>query len=179
VENKKKEEHKMPARRGSGRKPIPTNLKLLMGNPGKQALPKGEPSPDINIPAPPTCLDGYAIEEWNRITPVLEALGIISDLTISAVIAYCDAYSDWRTATEELNRIKKDKGALAALIQVTFNKNVIPNQLKLVAKAARADMVKYSTEFGGTELSKTRLGISTRGNSPKSKFDGLLGVSGK
>jgi P27 family predicted phage terminase small subunit len=135
-------------------------------------LPKGEPEPDVCIPAPPDCLDVYAIEEWNRITPVLLSLGIISDLTVPAVIAYCDAYSDWRTATEELNKIKK-KSPLQSLIQQTSNGNLIPNQLKLVAKAARADMIRYATEFGGTEAAKARLAVDP-GRGKKGKFTGLI-----
>jgi len=157
----------------AGRKPIPTNLKVLMGNPGKQKLPKGEPEPDANIPAPPAVLNDYALEEWNRVTPVLLALGLISDLTVPAVIAYCDAYSDWRTATESLNEIKKNKSPLEALIQTTSNGNVIPNQLKLVAKAARADMIRYATEFGGTEIAKIRLAIDP-GRGKKKTFEGLI-----
>ena len=156
----------------AGRKPLPTKLKIIAGNPGKQKLPKGEPEPDVCIPAPPDCLDVYAIEEWNRITPVLLSLGIISDLTVPAVIAYCDAYSDWRTATEELNKIKK-KAPLQALIQQTSNGNLIPNQLKLVAKAARADMIRYATEFGGTEAAKARLAVDP-GRGKKGKFTGLI-----
>ena len=156
-----------------GRKPLPTNLKLLMGNPGKQKLPKGEPNPGSRIPDPPDVLNDYALEEWNRITPVLLALGLISDLTVPAVIAYCDAYSDWRTATEELNRIRKEKSGLATLIQQTSNGNIIPNQLKLVAKAARADMIRYATEFGGTEIAKIRLAIDP-GRGKKKVFEGLI-----
>ena len=156
-----------------GRKPLPTKLKLLSGNPGKQKLPKGEPEPDSRIPAPPSVLNDYALEEWNRVTPVLLALGLISDLTVPAVIAYCDAYSDWRTATEELNRIRKEKSGLATLIQQTSNGNIIPNQLKLVAKAARADMIRYATEFGGTEIAKIRLAIDP-GRGKKGKFTGLI-----
>lgn len=156
-----------------GRKPLPTNLKLLCGNPGKQKLPKGEPEPDSRIPTPPLVLNDYALEEWNRVTPVLLALGIISDLTVPAVIAYCDAYSDWRTATEELNRIRKEKNGLATLIQQTSNGNIIPNQLKLVAKAARADMIRYATEFGGTEIAKIRLAIDP-GRGKKKAFEGLI-----
>jgi P27 family predicted phage terminase small subunit len=156
-----------------GRKPLPTKLKLLSGNPGKQKLPKGEPEPDSNIPAPPSVLNDYALEEWNRVTPVLLALGLISALTVPAVIAYCDAYSDWRTATEELNRIRKEKSGLATLIQQTSNGNIIPNQLKLVAKSARADMIRYATEFGGTEIAKIRLAIDP-GRGKKKAFEGLI-----
>ena len=158
-----------------GRKPKPTKLKVLEGNPGKQKLPRGEPEPDVCIPNPPDTLNEYAIDEWNRITPILEGLGIISELTISAVIAYCDAYADWRTATEELNKIRKDKGVLASLIQKTSNGNIIPNQLKLVAKAARADMIRYASEFGGTEIAKIRLAVDPGRGKKKSKFEGLIG----
>lgn len=171
----KKGANNMPS---PGTKPIPTNLKLLTGNPGKRAISKKEPMPDAVIPDPPSHLDAYALEEWRRITPVLLGLGLISDLTMPSVAAYCDAFSDWRTATEELNRIKEKKGTLAALIQVTKNNNVIPNQLKLVAKAARADMVKYAAEFGGTEVAKARMGIDL-GKHKKGKFSGLLNVGNK
>ncbi len=161
-----------------GRKPLPTKLKLLMGNPGKQKLPKGEPNPDSHIPYPPGCLNNYALEEWDRITPVLLTLGLISDLTVPAVIAYCDAYSDWRTATEELNKVRDKNSAVSTLIQITKNGNVIPNQLKLVAKAARSDMVRFASEFGGTEIAKIRLAVDP-GRQKKSKFEGLINVGNK
>ena len=160
-----------------GRKRLPTKLKLLMGNPGKQKLPKGEPEPDVRVPEPPSSLDDYALEEWNRITPVLHALGLISDLTMIDVVSYCDAYSDWRTAREELNKIRNTKSPLAALIQTTSNGNIIQNQLMLVAKGARADMVRFAAEFGGTEIAKSRLAVDPGRGKPKGKFDGLLNVT--
>ena len=36
----------------AGRRPTPTKLKLIKGNPGKRALPKDEPTPDPVIPGP-------------------------------------------------------------------------------------------------------------------------------
>lgn len=48
----------------AGRKPKPTKLKILEGNPGKQRLPKGEPMPDTEMPEAPEHLDKYAREEW-------------------------------------------------------------------------------------------------------------------
>ena len=64
---------------------------------------------------------------------------------------------------KELNRIRKEKSGLATLIQQTSNGNIIPNQLKLVAKAARADMIRYATEFSGTEIAKIRLAMILAG----------------
>lgn len=53
-----------------GRRPLPTNWKVLRGNPGKRALNKHEPQPALP-PAPPPCpefLDGYARAEWERVS---------------------------------------------------------------------------------------------------------------
>jgi P27 family predicted phage terminase small subunit len=148
-----------------GRKPLPTNLKLITGNPGKQRLPKGEPQAEICIPDPPACLDAYAMEEWARITPVLLALGLISELTMPAVVAYCDSFSDWRTATEELSKMKTEDGAAAALV----------SRLKVVARGAREAMVKFATEFGGTEAAKARLAIDPGRGAKGGRFSGLIG----
>lgn len=57
-----------------GRKPIPTHLKVLTGNPGKQKLPKGEPEPETNIPEPPNFLDDYAMEDYEDASLALERI---------------------------------------------------------------------------------------------------------
>ena len=63
-----------------GRKPKPTRLKVLEGNPGKQKLPKGEPQPEHELPLPPSHLDAYGIEEWNRISEGLFVLGVLTSV---------------------------------------------------------------------------------------------------
>ncbi len=71
-----------------GRKPDPTKLKLLKGNPGKRAI-KNEPEPEVCIPDPPDHLDDVAVGEWNRIAPQLEQLGLLSDIDMVALAMYC------------------------------------------------------------------------------------------
>ena len=51
----------------AGRKPKPTKLKLLAGNPGGRPLPENEPQPDPAIPDPPDWMEGEALAEWRRI----------------------------------------------------------------------------------------------------------------
>lgn len=41
-----------------GRKPTPTALKLVKGNPGKRALPKAEAVVALAEPTPPALIDG-------------------------------------------------------------------------------------------------------------------------
>ena len=47
-----------------GRKPKPTLMKQLNGNPGKRPLNDREPVPPAGTPTPPDYLDDVARQEW-------------------------------------------------------------------------------------------------------------------
>ena len=47
----------MPNAKGQGRKPTPTTLKVLRGNPGKRKINTEEPTLDVLLPDPPGHLD--------------------------------------------------------------------------------------------------------------------------
>lgn len=59
-----------------GRKPTPTAIKELEGNPGKRKLNENEPKPERKAPACPKWLDKDARKEWHRLAKKMEALGI-------------------------------------------------------------------------------------------------------
>jgi phage terminase small subunit len=84
----------------SGRKPIPTHLKILRGNPGKRPLNKSEPKPTGKLPACPEWLSEHARELWNRFGPELEKLGVATDMDAVAMELLCDTYGEWRMAKE-------------------------------------------------------------------------------
>jgi P27 family predicted phage terminase small subunit len=155
---------------------VPTRLKILAGNPGKKPLPVGEPMPEPSLPSPPSHLDAYALEEWNRVAPGLYALKILSEVDRASLGAYCDSYSTWRNATEELNKLK-DKNSLAALITQTIQGNYIVNPLVGIANKAKADMMHYANEFGMSPSARARMGVIPK-KGEKSKFDGLVGLEG-
>jgi P27 family predicted phage terminase small subunit len=166
----------MPARKGSGRKPLPTNLKVLMGNPGKQKLPQNEPTPPpSDLPEPPVHLDAYGKEEWNRIAEGLYNMGVLTGIDQQSLAAYCAAYSRWRTAEEQIQERVKKGGVLAGLIDKTSNGNIIQNCLIGIANKAAGDMIRYASEFGLTPAARARLSISP-GDKDKSKFRGLIGA---
>lgn len=60
-----------------GRKPLPSHLKLVRGNPGRRALNHDEPNVTKAIPEMPLMVkkDRYAREEWVAIAPKLKAAG--------------------------------------------------------------------------------------------------------
>ena len=50
-----------------GRKPTPTAIKDLEGNPGKRKLNENEPKPEKKAPACPKWLSKDARKEWHRL----------------------------------------------------------------------------------------------------------------
>lgn len=69
----------------AGRKPKPTGLKLLEGNPGKRKLNRKEPKPRRVIPSPPATLSEAALVVWGRLTAVLDRMAVITEADAGAL----------------------------------------------------------------------------------------------
>ena len=67
-----------------GRRPTPTRLKMLTGNPGKRSLNHDEPRPEANIPECPPELGPVARAEWDRLVDELAALRLLTNLDRTA-----------------------------------------------------------------------------------------------
>ena len=82
-----------------GRKPTPTALKKLRGNPSKRTLntsePKFAPVTHLN---PPEWLNEIAKSEWRRVAPQLFAQDLFSEVDHASLSAYCLAFSRWQQA---------------------------------------------------------------------------------
>ena len=95
--------------------PKPAVLRLLEGNPGKRALNLSDGvNPKVEVPTAPKHLGRDAKKEWNRITPLLEELGLISGLDRAALALYCDAVgrlSEYQTAFNGKVKLLVDNGA--------------------------------------------------------------------
>ena len=63
-----------------GRKPLPSNVVRLRGNPGKRRRNDAEPRPAPRVPTCPACLDGEARKEWKRLVAELADLGLLTRL---------------------------------------------------------------------------------------------------
>jgi P27 family predicted phage terminase small subunit len=86
-----------------GRKPTPTALKVLRGNPGRRPLNKREPAPARAVDlTPPPELTGAAAAEWARLAPKLQRLGLLTEIDDRALIAYCVTWARWLEAEQEL-----------------------------------------------------------------------------
>src|SRR5690349_19276749 len=87
-----------------GRRPKPTRLKMLTGNPGNRPLHADEPKPEEAIPECPPELGPVARAEWDRLVVELAALRLLTNLDRAALAAYCGAYALWAEAMEAIQK---------------------------------------------------------------------------
>ena len=146
-----------------GRKPKPTRLKVLTGNPGKRPLNHDEPRPEPAIPECPPELGPSAQREWNRLVGELASLKVLTNLDRAALAAYCGAYALWAEATEAIQKF----GAMVK------SPSGFPIQSPYVSIANRQAeiMMRISGEFGFTPASRSR--ISAPSPAEPDPFDAL------
>ena len=141
----------------SGRKPKPTALKLVTGNPGHRPLNKHEAKPTLSEPTPPEFLSTDAKVEWGRVVGTLYTVGLMTELDRAVLAAYCQAYGRWAQAERALSRMADKDEFNKALMVKTHNGTAIQNPLVGTANKAKADMVKYALEFGMSPSSRSKV----------------------
>ena len=160
-----------------GRKPTPTHLRLLRGNPGKRAINRDEPQPHevTDVPEAPPFLTEYARQEWQRIASELRYLHLLTLVDLNPLAAYFMAYSRWRTAEEALAEMTKDDPKWRGFIVYGAQGTPVKNPLVTAVAKAAADMVRYASEFGFTPAARCRISSGPAGDKHANKFAGLLG----
>jgi len=133
-----------------GRKPKPTALKISQGNPGRRPLNTREPHPEVGIPERPAHLGPEACAEWDRVTAILQVLGIITKIDRAALAAYCVAFARWVEAEQKL----KEQGLVVRAPQTGYP---MQNPYLSIANTAMTQMIRLAAEFGMTPSSRSRL----------------------
>jgi P27 family predicted phage terminase small subunit len=133
----------------AGRRPKPTALKELEGNPGKRPLNKHEPKPR-GLPACPTDnLSPLAQIEWRRVCRELHRCGLLTTVDRAALSIYCANWARWTEAEDNVRKfgevIKSPKGY------------PIQNPYLSIANRAEELMLKTSIEFGMTPASRSKV----------------------
>ena len=98
----------------AGRKPKPTAVKKLEGNPGKRKLNTKEPAPAKGMPDCPEWLLPEAKKEWERLADLMSQMGVLTEVDMAAFAAYCQSYARWKEAQEHIDSggstFETDKG---------------------------------------------------------------------
>lgn len=132
-----------------GRRPKPTRVKVLTGNPGKRPMNMNEPRPELTIPECPNELGPLARKEWERLAGELGKLKLLTELDRAALAAYCGAYALWAEATDAIQKY----GAMVK------SPSGYPIQSPYVSIANREAeiMMRIASEFGFTPASRSRI----------------------
>lgn len=130
----------------TGRKPKPTSLKVVAGNPGKRALNDQEPVYSEGDLTAPEWLSDEATAIWERLSENLEANGLLTQVNRDLLAVYCDLVADYRD--------KRAEGKMPPMAQVSR-------------------MTSLAGEFGFTPSAASRIIAPKRGNADgKSRFFG-------
>ncbi len=159
-----------------GRKPKPSHLKLVQGNPGKRPINASEPHPARARPSAPAHLSEKARETWGYVTGILDRMGILTEADAIGVEMLCEAYADKLAAQAALalpivmTRIGKDGAereytvaAAGAKTYLGFGKDgVMVRQRPEVAMISDADrrLRAWLAEFGMTASARTRVKVN-------------------
>jgi P27 family predicted phage terminase small subunit len=132
-----------------GRKPKPTALKLLEGNPGKRALNAHEPRPPTDRPDCPVHLSAEARAEWDRLADTLHAMGVLTRIDRTLLAAYCQAPGRWVEAETKL--------AETPVLLRTPSGYVQPSPWLAIANKQLEMMAKLMPELGLTPAARSRI----------------------
>ena len=139
-----------------GRKPKPTALKQLEGNPGKRQLNEHEPVPPKSTVRCPAWLEAEAKKEWKRLAPSLEAMGILTSVDITAFAGYCQAYARWTEAEEFITQHGSIFQTPSGYVQQVPQVSIAQQNLKI--------MQSFCSEFGLTPATRSRIIANSAGS---------------
>lgn len=140
----------MAYRIGAGRKPKPTRVHILNGNPGKRPLNRQEAQPEIAVPECPSHFAGEEKQEWDRVSKQLVDLGLLSVIDRAALAAYCQAWARWVEAEQHVR-------LSGLIVKAKENGKPLVNPYLRIADQAMMQMRAFMVEFGLTPASRSRV----------------------
>lgn len=155
----------------SGRRPQPTALKMLRGNPGKTKLNALEPQPPEGDVNPPAGLSKMAVRVWEELAPVCLAMGTLTVADIRPFARLCELQADLDAACAA-----KDAPEFA-MFTVSDDYNGAPKMglhaaIKL-EKELSPVIRPYYQLFGLDPVSRARIQVP-KAEKPASKWAGAL-----
>jgi len=134
-----------------GPQPKPTNLRQLEGNPGRLPINHDEPQPEPGAD-PPDWLSKAALAEWQRVAPMLEACGVLTEADANVYAAYCDAVVN-------LADVSRQIAELAAKV-LTDRYGRRPDPLIAIQKTYTESVLKLGAKLGMSPADRTGIKVS-------------------
>lgn len=134
-----------------GKRPKPTLVKKLEDF-RKSRINQNEPKPRPVAPTCPAWLSKVAKTEWRRIRPELEKLGLLTKIDRVALAAYCEEYSIWVKASQELQK--------HGLLIKTPSGHVYQSPYLSIVNTKLKNMKAFLVEFGMTPSARSRISVT-------------------
>lgn len=148
----------MPA----GRRPKPTALKLIDGNPGKKPLNKEEPHSSNIYPDKPHNLSPIAFRFWDNLVETLADMNVLQSADRTSMIGLCEAWAD----SEELRDAVRSEGRVYTTVTQSGDTMIRPNPKVAMYVQAQLMVKAYLIEFGLTPAARSRVKVNN-GNTNK------------
>ena len=136
-----------------GRKPKPTALKLIEGNPGQRPLNQNEPKPKPVAPKPPTWMSKGAKKIWKEYAPKLERLNLLTEVDGMAFANLCQEQDD----TIRRQKVLNEHGDTMEYTNTKGETNTITRPEALLVHKGRQIIKAYCAEFGLTVSARGRI----------------------
>ncbi len=134
----------------AGRRPKPTAVKQLQGNPGKRVLNDSEPQPGRSSARAPRGLGMEGGRFWRRYAPALAALGVLTEVDEPALRLAAEHYE---VAVRAATQLHDEELVLEG--RDGAKKNPLTQILRDNSTALRG----FLTEFGMTPASRSKIRI--------------------
>lgn len=144
-----------------GRKPTPTVLKLVAGNPGRRPVSMDEFRPPAVVPKCPDHLRGEARKEWDRVTSLLLEHGMISEADRGAIAMLCTMWDRYVTAETMIEKAKETAPGSMGLFVKSPNGFPIQSPWLAVSNKAMEQYKSMCNEFGLTAAARVRVQPTT------------------
>lgn len=135
----------------AGRRPKPTALKKLAGNPGKRPLNNAEPKyPPVSSHAP-RFLDAEGRRMWRKMLNELSAARVLTRVDEAMLAVFCQT---WATYVSAVKRLREEGDII-----VTEKGSVYKHPLVMIRDTAADQLRKFAVEFGLTPSSRSRIKV--------------------
>lgn len=158
--------------RNSGRRPQPTALKVVRGNPGQRKLNENEPRPPSGDVVKPSRLSRLAGIVWDELAPICVAMGTLTPADVRPFSRLCELQADLDKACES-----KDAPEFA-LFTLSEDYNGAPKMglhaaIKLEKELSPVIRPFYEL-FGLSSVARARIQVPKKAEAPASKWAGAL-----
>lgn len=149
-----------------GRKPTPTVLRVLRGNPSRRPINALEPKHGVlSTDCPEELADPEARREWDRtIVPTIR-LGQVTAADRAFAIAHCELWATWRSQMADAARHPH---------VVAVGDKPTPNPARGMANKTLLLLAKIDAELGLSPTSRSRVTTQAPHGEKQNKWAGVL-----